>query len=315
MHDFRRHPDTTPPPRADISGQGYIRMPLRLLLDPSLPPDWTALDLKMFLFIYSRMSDVNPWGLTFLHVGQVRKWTGATKPQIAASLERLCLHEITLVYPAATYRSAHITTKRVLREAGVFETDMRWRFTPEFLSLMAEPDHYARVHLEVVRQLDTRAEIQLYMLGSLYRALADVTPLGHDMRWTPGQLKHYFGVRDEVRLDNFKNRVVNPAIAKIKKTGAFDHPDTKVIYEKNPEGSRHETTLVRFEFKGESWVPRNWQGSWAKARSDETTARLEQERIDEVAAQEEKMRLLRSREAWHLKKEQAVAARTGETLQ
>jgi hypothetical protein len=71
---------------------------------------------------------------------------------------------------------------RVVREASVFETDMRWRFTPEFLSLMAEPDYYGRVHLEVVRQLDTRAEIQLYMLGSLYHALAAVTPLGHDVR-------------------------------------------------------------------------------------------------------------------------------------
>jgi hypothetical protein len=118
-----------------------------------------------------------------------------------------------------------------------------------------------------------------------------------------------------MRMGNFKDRVVNPAIAKIKKTGAFDDPDTKVIFEKNREGSRHETTLIRFGFKGESWVPRDWQGSWAKARSDETTARLEQERLDEVAAQEERMRLLRSREAWHLKKEQAVAARTGETLQ
>jgi hypothetical protein len=110
----------------------------------------------------------------------------------------------------------------------VFESIMHWWFSATFLSLMAGEGHYGRVHLEMVRRFDSRAAIQLYWLGSLYQQMRRADPLVYKaFTWTPNQLKHYLGVRADMRLGNFKDRLVNPAIAKIKATGAFDHRLTR----------------------------------------------------------------------------------------
>jgi hypothetical protein len=328
MADFRRY-DYRTPARQDIRDQGYIRVP-KFLIESHFPPEWTTLDLKVFVWIMSKMNPTNPWAIHYIPVSHARKWLDATKKEINASLQRLREFPITMIHTTVTLlESYRLERVNVLTEGmAIDQTDMSWQFSPELVSLMNEGDYYGRVHLEVVKQLDTRAAIQLYFLGSLYQQLKRTTyyggfdQLGYPVSlvhkafaWTPGQLKDFLGAKPSMRLGNFKDRVIEPAIKKIKETGAFDHRLTKILYEQNGKGRAHEITLIRFRFEGESWVPRNWKGSWAKARSDETTALREQERLDEVAAQEERMRLLRSREAWHLKKEQAVAARNGETLQ
>jgi Initiator Replication protein len=323
MHDFRRHAATRRP-RADISQQGYIRAP-RSLIESFLPKEWTSLDLKVFIYLYSKINMVNPRGEQRLRVTQARKWLGVTKKEIAASLHRLRDFRIRRVYETVTLLDGcGVQQVPFLTDADVIGTDMRWFFSPHFLSLMAEEGHYGKVHLEVVRQLTTRAAIQLYMLGSLMQQMRNsgaaagcdyngrpVSVVYKIFYWTPAQLKDYLGVRPDARLGNFITRVVNPAIKKIKATGAFNDPKTKALYEKNGKGRAHETTLIRFRFEGEGWVPRNWKGEFAKTKLAVAEALREKERLDEQAALEEHIRLQR-REAWERMKEAAVA---GETLQ
>jgi Initiator Replication protein len=323
MHDFRRH-SATRRPRADISQQGYIRAP-RALIECFLPKEWTATDLKLLLFIYSKINMVNPWGAQKIRVTQARKWLGSTKKEIAASLHRLRDFRIARVFETPTLLDGYgVQQVPFLVAADVIGTDMSWVFSPSFLSLMAEEGHYGKVHLEVARQLTSRAAIQLYMLGSLMQQMRNsAAAAGCDYNgrpvsvvykifyWTPAQLKDWLGVAS-MRLGNFKTRVVEPAVAAIKATGAFKDPKTMALYEKNGDGRAHEITLIRFRFEGEGWVPRNWKGSFAKTKDAEVAAQREKERLDEQAALDERIRRLRAREAWESLKEAAVA---GETLQ
>lgn len=310
MHDFR-HADTRRP-RLDTGSQGYIRAP-RALIESFLPAQWTALDIKVFIYIYSKINMVNPWGEQRLHVSQARKWLGVTKREIAASLHRLRDHRITRMYETNSLLDAYgVAPLPFLTDADVVGTAMIWFFSPSFLSLMAEEGHYGRVHLEVVRRLPTRAAVQLYMLGSLYqqlRASTAAADLVHQTyAWTPSQLKDYLGVPG-MRLGNFKTRVVEPAVAAIKSAGAFNNRKTTALYEQKlgPGGGRaHEITFIRFSFEGEGWVPRNWKGEFAKTQIAVAEAVREKERLDEQAALDERIRLLR-REAWERKKEASVS--------
>jgi len=316
MHDFRRHAATRRP-RADISQQGYIRAP-RSLIESFLPAQWTALDIKLMIFIYSKINMTNPWGEQRLHVGQARKFCGVTKKEIAASLHRLRDHRITRLWETNSLLDVYgVAPLPFLTDADVIGTDMRWFFSPSFLSLMAEEGHYGKVHLEVVRQLTSRAAIQLYMLGALYQQLRGSTAadLVHQTyAWTPSQLKDYLGV-PTMRLGNFKTRVVEPAVAAIKSAGAFNNRKTMALYEKKlgPGGGRsHEITFIRFNFEGEGWVPRNWKGEFAMSKLAEAKAQREKERLEQEASEAHEIRRLRAREAWELMKDAAVA---GEILQ
>ena len=316
MHDFRRH-SATRRPRADISQQGYIRAP-RALIECFLPKEWTATDLKLLLFIYSKINMVNPWGAQKIRVTQARKWLGSTKKEIAASLHRLRDFRITRLWETNSLLDVYgVAPLPFLTDADVIGTDIRWFFSPSFLSLMAEPGHYGKVHLEVVRQLHTRAAIQLYMLGSLYQQLRGSTAAGlvhQTYAWTPAQLKDWLGV-PTMRLGNFKTRLVEPAVAAIKALGAFNNRKTMALYEQKlgPGGGRsHEVTFIRFNFEGEGWVARNWKGEFAMTKLAEAKALREKERLEQEASEAAEIRRLQRREAWECMKEASVA---GETLQ
>jgi hypothetical protein len=334
MADFRRY-DYRTPARQDIRDQGYIRVP-KFLIESHFPPEWTTLDLKVFVWLISKMNPTDPWAIHYIPVSQARKWLGATRPELAKLWQRLREFPIPLIHTTVTVlERCWLEQVNVLtRGMAIDQTDMSWQFSQRLISLMNEGDYYGRVHLEVVKQLDSRASIQLYMLGSLYQQLArtnvgggfdqdgrQVSLVYKAFAWTPGQLKDWLGAKPSMRLGNFKDRVIEVAIKKIKATGAFDHSLTKALYEKNRgrgSGRAHDITLIRFRFEGESWVPRDWKGIFAKAKNTEAEAHweveLEKKRLEEQAIHDAELKRLR-REAWEQKKELAAAAWNKETLQ
>jgi Initiator Replication protein len=209
-------------PRRDVSAFGYVRWP-RSLAEADMPSGWKAIDLKLVLFLAHKIDLNDPWGRHTLHWKEAREFLGGgRKIDIQSSLDRLMYGRITSKTPIDMLHGGggdETYTPLERMSANIDGQEMFWSLQREFVSDLADcRDGYGRVHLNVVRQLESFAALRLYLWAVMTRD-AHKNPLTE--AWEPARLAVFLGCDPGIRMDHLKSRVIEPAVAEVNAAASF----------------------------------------------------------------------------------------------
>jgi hypothetical protein len=121
--------------------------------------------------------------------------------------------------------------------------DIAWKFDGNFMVALAATHHYARLNISALSGLDSFAAVRMYI------KFCEISHAGHRQVWQVAinELKAF--VNSQARNDNFQLRVLDPALAEIKATGAFYNAlETELVYDK---GRGRQLAAINFTFSGD----------------------------------------------------------------
>jgi Initiator Replication protein len=209
-------------PRRDVSAFGYVRWP-RSLAEADIPAEWKAIHLKLVLFLAHKVDPNNPWGRNSLNWKEAREFPGGgRKIDIQSALDQLMLGWITSKTPVDALNGGGGDESYSVLErmsSGIDGQEMFWTMQREFVADLADcRDGYGRVHLNVIRRLESFAALRLYLWAVMTRD-AHKNPLTE--AWEPARLAVFLGVDPGIRIDHFKSRVIEPAVAEVNAAASF----------------------------------------------------------------------------------------------
>jgi hypothetical protein len=207
-------------PRPDVSMLGYVRWP-RSLAEADMPPELKAIDLKLMVFVAHTIDLNNPWGKQTIHWKKIREFLGGgSKFDIEASLCRLTRWWITSKTPIDMLNGGGGDASYSVLErwsAGIEGQEMVWTLQREFVGdLVDGHDGYGRVPLNVIQKLESFAAIRLYLFQQFARDAMKKPEI-----WEPERLAVFLGCAPGIRMDHFKKRVIEPAVAEINAAANF----------------------------------------------------------------------------------------------
>jgi hypothetical protein len=316
-----------PPPhvtKASTAGEGYIRWPSVLvhcqwlqdkivkplppgtkialgpgeLPTPKPPPKFhpsRGEDLKLLMFMVYKSAGARD-GYGTARMAEVEEFMGAgiTRPVIREAVLRLQeqwirIDPFDLADGDTQFDQCKLFrfTDRRTRDQGI-----AWKFDSDFLIALAATHHYARLNMAAISGLDSFASLRLYA-KFCYTADAD-----HRQVWQVPVVELKAFVNSQARSDNFRLRVLEPAMDDIKSTGAFGgRIGTELVY---ATCRGQQLAAVNFTFSGSS---RGYRNAHVEKPAEEPWPYM-----DELLAAADKQEA----EAEQLKQEQLLAAAKAE---
>jgi hypothetical protein len=247
--------------KAETSKLGFIRWS-RYLINADLPLEWKPIDIKLWLFLVSKLNLQAPHSYHRAPWREALEFCDCTKPELRDSLCRLVDHAIDLkdmdrptisdylTHPVFTVvQSCEFRNEE--NRTDIIGHDMCWVFHPHMITALIDlEDGYARVNLAAIRKLKSFAALRIYMIAALMNHSRSVPA---NTLWTPAEMCRLLG-RPGMRIDNLKDRVIPDAISEIKAANGIDAKRvwTKVLYDRDP-GRGRPIKSIRFKHFGDVW--------------------------------------------------------------
>jgi hypothetical protein len=212
-------------PKYVFDKKGLARVP-ECVLFARVYGGLTAVDWKTFIYLVNRIDSVDSRGGRRIPVEDALKFLGpgATVQGLNESLSHLGEVFVGFDYEEITgEKRIHFWQLLDFDKSRAIAGILYFEFTPTVEELLLlQPTRYGRLHLDVVRQLNTLAGVRLYGAMCAIRHATRhnewVVPMVDD---TAVGLIRFFGCPADIRPDNFLARVVKPAVLELRATKAF----------------------------------------------------------------------------------------------